>query len=302
MDDNSEVIVVPNGPDQSWKQSLASFSKDNRVLISPITIANANVARNHGMHLAHGKYLRFLDDDDYFLTDAAEQLRYIERSGADICSGLLNIVTEDGNYNGLVRFPATRDFVAAAASVSGFTLPVGNLFLRSRLAGCQWDPELSHIQDYGWMIDLALKQEWQWIHLERPVGVWFQHEQSRISSNKPLKEKQEKIVGKLTRLYVTLKSTSRINQERREAISAGLWNYIHRGFPYRPVYWSRVAKMALEIYELSGPDVLEFQAGILHNFNPLLAEWLIYPARRITRFYRDLIIGDKLNLDSRGQL
>src|SRR5690348_7668220 len=74
MGNEVEVIVVPNGDDDSWKQSMAAFNADGRVRIRSIAEADANLARNHGMSMARGKYLRFLDDDDYLLPAAAGQL------------------------------------------------------------------------------------------------------------------------------------------------------------------------------------------------------------------------------------
>src|SRR5690606_21298027 len=84
-----EVIVVPNGPDKSWRMALAPFQTDRRIRVAPVARAHANVARNHGLVLARGKYIRFLDDDDYLLPAASEQILALERSGHDLCSGLL---------------------------------------------------------------------------------------------------------------------------------------------------------------------------------------------------------------------
>ena len=75
---DTEVIVVPNGRDDSWKKSLLKWEHDPCVRVYPIAEAQGNRARNHGLALATGKYVRFLDYDDYLLHAAAEQLAAIE--------------------------------------------------------------------------------------------------------------------------------------------------------------------------------------------------------------------------------
>ena len=62
-----EIIIVPNGGDDTWKKSLADFLHNPKILVSPIEKGHANAARNHGLKLAKGKYIRFLDDDDFLL-------------------------------------------------------------------------------------------------------------------------------------------------------------------------------------------------------------------------------------------
>ncbi len=77
-----EVIVVPNGPDESWKQSLLPYKHNSSVRVIPITAANANIARNTGLAAANGEFVRFLDDDDYLIPEGAvKQYALIKESG-----------------------------------------------------------------------------------------------------------------------------------------------------------------------------------------------------------------------------
>lgn len=283
-----EVIVVPNGLDQSYKESLAEFASDKRVRVHPIDIAHGCVARNHGMELARGKYLRFLDDDDYLLDAAADQLRQIEESSSEICSGLLSNVDQSGDSLGTVSFPETLDFVCAAVTVSGFTLPTGNLFLRSSLKDCRWDPKLNRAQDYAWMLDLAAKREWSWTHFPRQVGVWYQHNAPRVSSTRALRGKEPELIGKLLDVHRKLVEESRLDSERSHYIAMGLWYYIHRGFPYHPIYWSQIARLSQQICAGVRPAPEAFRKGILGAIDPLHAEWLVLPARRVTQMARNI--------------
>ncbi len=284
--DSVEVIVVPNGPDQSYKASLNEFCGDDRVQAHPIDVAHGNVARNYGMRLARGKYLRFLDDDDYLLPDAVGQVRYIEDTSSEICSGLLGNVDQMGADLGTVGFPDTNDFVCAAVKLSGFTLPTGNIFLRTALKDCFWDPAVDRAQDYCWMLDLAANREWSWSHFGLRVGVWYQHDSARVSSTSALRGREHRVVDRLLGLFDKLTYESRMLAERRECLATSLWHYIHRGFPHRPIYWSRIAQMAEQISPGARPEVHMFRHGFFEGIDPLYAEWMLLPARRISQTFR----------------
>lgn len=284
---NVEVIVVPNGSDESWKQSLAPWRNDSRVHVSPIATAHANVARNHGMEIATGEYIRFLDDDDYLLPAAARQTDLLEQAQAEICSGLLASVDCDGSPLGQVGFPETQDFVFAAVSVSGFTLPTGNLFLRTALQGCSWDAAVNRAQDNVWMIDLATVREWKWVHLAQPVGVWFQHGSERTSTVGAFTDLATLLVDRLYNLHQALLDTRRCSSTRRRAVADALWRYAHSGFPYHPLYWTHIGRHACVIDPAGKPPDPFFRSGFFKTVHPVLAEWLLLPIRRLTRAVRD---------------
>jgi glycosyltransferase involved in cell wall biosynthesis len=284
-----EVIVVPNGPDRSYEQSLAEFSSDARVRVHPIEVAHGNVARNHGMQLAQGKYLRFLDDDDYLLSAALHQLRHMENSSAEVCSGLLLNLDQSGTELGTVGFPNTVDFVCAALTISGFTLPTGNVFLRSALKGCLWAPEVNRGQDLCWMLDLAAKREWSWTHFPQQVGVWFQHDTPRVSSTSALRGTEQEIIHRIFGIYKSLSAERRIDDARRDYIASCLWYYIHRGFPYHPFYWTRIARLASHIFPAARPAADMFRRGVFGRTDPLVGEWVLLPARLLTQASRRLI-------------
>jgi len=287
-DGDCEVIVVPNGPDESWKQSLVCWQSDSRVRVSPIETAHGNVARNHGMGLANGKFLRFLDDDDYLLPAAAKQLELLERDGAEVCSGRLRNMDKDGSNLGRVGFPDTHDFICAAVSLSGFTIPACNCFLRNAIVRSRWDPAVHRFQDNAWILDLTAQREWNWIHLDEDVGAWLQHDLPRTSSNSRLTARAEPIVRRLIQLDQHLTANSRNTPHRKEAIAQSLWYYIHRGFPNHPLYWSNVGLAARKISKTARPAAPLFSSFPISQVNPLVAEWLLLPLRAISQVQRSV--------------
>lgn len=300
-DGDVEVIVVPNGPDQSWREAMARFTGNPRVRAEPIATQHANAARNHGLALARGRYVRFLDDDDYLLPGASRQIIELQRTGYAICSGLLLNVDMDGSTLGTVGFPSTHDFVCAAVAQSGFTLPVGNVFRRSSIADCRWNEAVSRRQDNVWMIELAMRGEWSWAHLDEHVGAWFQHRAARVSIVRIARDHPVQLIDALLGLAAVLCRDGRMTRARAEAISAALWRMLHGRFPFRPLYWHRVAREAQRLSPHLRPDHPIFRARFLGHFDPLLLEWVMLPVRTITGAYRD-IKGELLGRDYRRRL
>lgn len=69
-----EVICVDDGSTDRSLEILRSYQKkDNRITILRQKNSYAGVARNYGMSVARGKYLSFLDADDYFIPEMLEK-------------------------------------------------------------------------------------------------------------------------------------------------------------------------------------------------------------------------------------
>lgn len=86
---NLEIILVDDGsPDRCGEICDTYAEKDSRIKVIHQINAGQSAARNAGLELCSGKYLFFLDADDYIRNDAIEVLlESITQSGADmVCS------------------------------------------------------------------------------------------------------------------------------------------------------------------------------------------------------------------------
>ena len=82
-----EIICIDDGSTDSSLQILKEYAeKDKRIVVLEQKNSGAGIARNKGMEVAKGKYLSFLDSDDFFEQEMLEK-SYIkcEEENADFC-------------------------------------------------------------------------------------------------------------------------------------------------------------------------------------------------------------------------
>jgi glycosyltransferase involved in cell wall biosynthesis len=102
-----EVIIVddnhPDGQDRLKTQKvMMQYQKDDRVsYIKHQTNKNGAVARNTGILASTGKYIAFLDDDDYYLPERIQKsISYlVEHSDAIGVYTGVDVIDEDGRVN-----------------------------------------------------------------------------------------------------------------------------------------------------------------------------------------------------------
>ena len=95
---NIEIICINDGSTDNSLEILNSFAgKDERIILVNQPNQGVSKVRNCGLEMARGKFLLFIDGDDYIASDFVEKL-YAKacKTGAEITAG--NIVyDEEGN-------------------------------------------------------------------------------------------------------------------------------------------------------------------------------------------------------------
>ncbi|MBC7387694.1 MAG: glycosyltransferase family 2 protein [Opitutaceae bacterium] len=72
-----ELIIIDDGSTDNTRQILAPFLSDTRINYNYQTNQERSAARNHGIEIAKGRYICFLDSDDYYLPNHLEVLHNI---------------------------------------------------------------------------------------------------------------------------------------------------------------------------------------------------------------------------------
>lgn len=286
-----EVIVVPNGPDESWKESLRPFHNNKNVRILPIQEANGNIARNTGLAASRGEFVRFLDDDDYLIPEGArKQYEMLQKHNVDLVCGGIKSVMPDGKVIRSYTPIDHDDFCLAVASTNGLYLPHAYVYRKERLGGVNWDTEITNRQDLYWLVELVSSREMTWKRSNDIVGVWQHHWNHRITLAHSkhifhLKEAQAMIA-----LYDDLVTSRRINHDRKQAIAENLWGNVHSAFHLNTRYWGEIAQKARVIDPDSRPVQPVYNWPILRYFDPLIMQWLLLPKRHLSYLKRKLYI------------
>jgi glycosyltransferase involved in cell wall biosynthesis len=285
-----EVIVVPNGPDESWRQVLRPYQNNPAVRVVRVTEANANVARNAGLAEARGEFIRFLDDDDYLIPEGArKQYELIQGSGADVVSGSIRLLDAHGQSFELWQQPDVDDLCTAVLGPWRRCQPTAHVYRRSTLGNARWNPETPVRQDFEWLFDLCASTELRWEKTAEVVGVWQHHWQDRISSSVPFNDVRKLTVQMLMRSYETLLSTGRLNDNRRRAVAQGLWGCVHAAFFLEPHYWNQVARTISKIDSTARPALEAYNFPVLRLIDPLLIQWMLLPKRWLSHHARKLL-------------
>ena len=285
-----EVLVIPNGPDESWRNALLCYKNNSNVRVIRITEANANIARNIGLAASRGEFVRFLDDDDYLIPEGAiKQYASITDSKADVISGGVQLVNERGRCFDFWHQPDTDDLCSAVLGPGRLCHPSAHIYRRSLLDKTRWNANTLVRQDFEWLFDLCAAMELNWKKIDDVVGVWQHHWGNRISSSRKFNSIRRMTVSMLLKTYETLKTARRLNQSRRRAISQGLWGCVQAAFFLEPRYWTRIAQVAVEIDPNARPVQAIYDYPIFRMINPLVIQYAMLPKRWAFHYFRQTL-------------
>lgn len=282
---NVEVVVVPNGPDTSWQPVLAKHASDDRVRVHPIGTLHGNAARNHGMSVARGRYLRFLDDDDVLYPEGAKaQLAMIEQTGADIVSASIDLLREDGACFRTVPQPDTDDFVSAVMCEDRLLQVTAHVFRADWVRSTPWNPSLPYAQDMDWMFRLCQGREPSWRKVDCVSGGWRRHTGRRTTTGAKLDHAKRLAAEGILQLVEVLRMQGRLDDTRRAAAASGLWGCVHSALFMSPRYWSAIAKTAEALCPGSHPGTRFFRSSLARSsgLTPLQWEQILAPKRLVT--------------------
>lgn len=140
-----EVIVIDDGSTDGSARILGQYANDPRVTVVRIANGGVALARNEGLRRARGKYVMFVDSDDYLPPDCIETLLVpAMRDGADIVQGSYWIVDVGGTVHSTQQFD---DVVAARAdpdvsALSGY--PWGKVIKRDLFGSVQFPEGMAY--------------------------------------------------------------------------------------------------------------------------------------------------------------
>lgn len=106
-----EIVVIDDGSTDDTPATMARLEATVRDAgVNPIFLRKENggagAARNHGVRNAHGEFVALLDDDDTWRPEKLTlQVAEIQRTGADVCTCLIEKTRPDGTSRLYPRGP-----------------------------------------------------------------------------------------------------------------------------------------------------------------------------------------------------
>ncbi|MEM8677630.1 MAG: glycosyltransferase [Cyanobacteria bacterium P01_G01_bin.67] len=154
-----EIIVIDDGSRDRSLEIIKSYG--NKLIWRSTQNQGANKARNLGLSLATGKYIQYLDADDYLLpSKIAKQVEYLQHKSVDFVYG-------DWRYqhhlsSGEIVLDEIRvcgdksDFLRSLLANDRWSNLAPMLFTRSILERVTWDESLPAAQDRDYLFSLLL--------------------------------------------------------------------------------------------------------------------------------------------------
>lgn len=107
-----EIILVDDGsPDGCRKMAEEYSARYSNIIVLTRPNGGTSAARNTGIHTAQGKYLYFVDPDDYILENSLKAILHrMEEESLDVLRFAYTEVDEAGNEAHSVKHPEPIDY------------------------------------------------------------------------------------------------------------------------------------------------------------------------------------------------
>lgn len=179
---NWELIIVDDVSEDDSVQIVEKFvEKEPRIKLIKLTEnSGAAVARNSAIETAKGRYIAFLDSDDFWLPEKLEtQLAFMQQHNYVFSFGGYERIDENGELLGLVGVPEKVNYkqMLKTSVIGCLTAMYDTAYF-----GKVYMPLIRKRQDYGLWLKLLKKTDFAY-GLQMPLGQ-YRVRQDSISSNK----------------------------------------------------------------------------------------------------------------------
>ncbi|WP_163121559.1 glycosyltransferase family 2 protein [Acinetobacter portensis] len=289
LDIQTEIVVILNGED-GVKFDMNSAFGHPLVKYYKLEEGNVSKARNYGLSIAKGKFIRFLDDDDYLSIDIHQlQISRMVKNNYDISTCDIDILDETGKWHGRsYADKISKNGLVSLLSVNCVVLPLAHLYKASFIKDCKWNEAICNAEDLEWLHTVARKRP-RWIIYDECVGYWYQHNDNNRLSYATVNQEATKVCAEQLMCTYKVHKNNEALSNLESIVAYGLWKVIHKAFYLDPFYWTKIALFARKLDPKAVPEGRIF---VYFPF-PLFIEWLMIPKRLSNFLWR--ILKAKVN-------
>lgn len=221
-----EIIVVIDGNSPRARRVLRNRPANGLRYVQQ-EHRGAPAARNRGLRLARGDYVKFLDDDDLLRSRSLEaEVEALRAQEADLSAGWLHVDGGAAHREGVAP-PRPPDPLVDLLARRCTTHPHRFTVRRSLARRVRWDEALPCVQDFQYFLEVAARAE-GYVSVDRTVG------RRRIHAGLRLSSRGREGVGNRLRLEILLAFAQRLRDRtfpsspaRLRALREGIWSELH---------------------------------------------------------------------------
>jgi glycosyltransferase involved in cell wall biosynthesis len=156
---NIEIIVIDDGSMDNSLKIIKRYGK--KIIWESLPHKGGNHARNRGLAISQGKYIQFLDADDYILPEKIErQVHFLEVTGADVVYGdwrHKHHLPDGTSFLDKVEISGTQVDIVECLLANWWTAVASLLYNRTAVEKSGgWDERLRAAQDRDFFLSVAI--------------------------------------------------------------------------------------------------------------------------------------------------
>jgi glycosyltransferase involved in cell wall biosynthesis len=229
-----QVVVI----DDASREDIQSVASRFDVVYERLARnSGSSVARNRGVELASGRWLKFLDSDDVLNAGSlANEVAAGEASGAQIVAAGWQVVelSPEGIETPGPVFGAPHFDVIADDLLRGLAVPTSAALYSSELARrVSWDPGLSKLNDWDYFVSAAMQAD-SIATVPSSAYRWRQHQGERIVNTSSFLKNGKELFRILEKLQETLASRGALTETRKRRLAQYLYKEVRGAYRFDP--------------------------------------------------------------------
>lgn len=221
-----QVIVVDDGStDGTWEwlsgtKNIIAIRQENR---------GKDWAVNKGFDKASGKYIRFLDSDDWLLPNSSDELFFeAEKTGLDITCAGYQVFSEDETLIREISWTICDDFLAQQLGECDAAHYSAYLFKKEFINDIPHRQEYGALDDRAFIIEAAIKQPKNG-YITSPALAHRVHAKERMQKTSGLQACVNHFAryNMYKKCYTTLAANGLLTQRHKNAACNNLWHLAH---------------------------------------------------------------------------
>lgn len=178
-----EVLIYDDGSNDQTLSIVENLYGNNKSVKVYNSTENkgAGYARRFLLKKARGKYIAFLDSDDFWYTNKLDkQITILEKTGADLVTCSYDIIDEKSSLIGERKPIRTITFFSMHLSN---WLPTSMTIIRANLVGAKEMPNLRKRQDYAYWLKLFEANKIKCVTMQEKLGAYSRGSNTLSSSH-----------------------------------------------------------------------------------------------------------------------